>query len=209
MKHLQTQHKRQIGLIGLVLVLAVFLLAACGNDDGASAPRQESEVQAAEAQSSGGAQQPEETAEAAKPEEEGIVEIGMYTSGGAHYNDPLGIHVEPGTTVRFINRSGAHTVTAYHPEYRRELRIPENAEPFDSGVLSGRNATFEVTLEVEGVYDYVCTLHEAQGHVGRIVVGDPNAAPAKPADGLPGRAPDYLISVEEIMAQHHIAYERR
>lgn len=189
-------------LIGCVLVL-VWVLAACGDngDPGASdndLPGDTGEAAAAET----------EAAEVAESEEDGVIEIGMYSSGGAHYNDPLGVQIEPGTTIRFVNRSGSHTATAYHPDNRRDLRIPENAEPFDSGVLSGRNATYEVTLEVEGVYDYVCTLHEPQGHVGRIVVGDPDAAPAGPADGLPGRAPDYLVSVEDIVEHGTVAYDR-
>ncbi len=205
MKHIRAKQTSKLGL-GLVLFLAVIVLTACGGEGSAEAPAADDDAVATAQETEAG--EPEDTAEGPFVED-GVVEIGMYTSGGMHYNDPLGIKVEPGTTVRFVNRSGSHTATAYHPDNRRDLRIPEGAEPFDSGVLSGRNATFEGTLEVEGVYDYVCTLHEAQGHVGRIVVGDPDADPAPPADGLPGRAPDYIVSVEEIMENDYVPFERR
>jgi hypothetical protein len=48
---------------------------------------------------------------------------------------------------------------------------------------------FEVTLAVEGVYDYFCLPHEAGGMVGRIVVGRPAGPGARPVDyfvGQPG-----------------------
>jgi len=136
-----------------------------------------------------------------------VVTIEMHTRGGNDYNDPLGVHVEPGTTIRIVNMSGAHTATAYHPDNGRELRIPEGAEPFDSGTLAGSGETFEIVLNEEGVYDYLCTLHEARGHVGRIVVGDPEAAPARDSDGLPGRAGDFLPPVDEIVEEGAVAFE--
>ncbi len=132
----------------------------------------------------------------------GVVIIGMYAQAGKNYNSPIGLHVEPGTTVRFENRSGAHTATAYHPDNGRDLRIPPGAEPWDSGLMARRGQSFEVTLTVPGVYDYYCLPHEAMGHVGRIIVGDPQAALARSAEGLPRAAREALPSVEQIMASH-------
>ena len=47
---------------------------------------------------------------------------------------------------------------------------------------------FEVTLTVEGVYDYFCLPHEAAGMVGRIVVGRPGGPGTLPFDYFTGRA---------------------
>jgi hypothetical protein len=67
------------------------------------------------------------------------------------------------------------------------LRIPEAAEPWDSGFLINPGDHFEVTLTVEGVYDYFCLPHEAAGMVGRIVVGRPGGPGAQPFDYFVGR----------------------
>ena len=88
---------------------------------------------------------------------------------------PTGLAVSRGSTVRFTNLDPAnsHTATVYHPDlFGRHLRIPEDAEPWDSGFLLPEES-FEVTLTVPGVYDYYCIPHEMAGMVGRIVVGHP------------------------------------
>ncbi|MDZ7805608.1 MAG: hypothetical protein U5K71_00660 [Gracilimonas sp.] len=41
--------------------------------------------------------------------------------------DPVIIQVEPGDVIRFEVIDGLHTVTAYHPDNRRPLRIPNTA----------------------------------------------------------------------------------
>jgi len=89
--------------------------------------------------------------------------------------DPLGLAVKPGTALKFVNRDNgnSHTVTAYHPSlFGHVRRIPEKAEPFNSGYLLPDDS-FELTLTVPGVYDYYCLPHEHAGMVGRIVVGNP------------------------------------
>ena len=134
-----------------------------------------------------------------------VVEIHMVSDGEDVYFDPIGVWVEPGTTIRFVLMSGVHDTQAYHPSNSTTLmRIPEGAEPWNSGIMGGilnRETTFEVTLTVEGVYDYFCLPHEVHGMVGRIIVGDPNAWPARPLDELPHPAArEALPSVEEIMA---------
>jgi plastocyanin len=94
--------------------------------------------------------------------------------------DPVGIRIEPGQTVRWINLDpgNSHTATAYHPaNVERPLRIPQGAEPWSSDYLLP-NETCSVTLTVEGVYDYFCIPHEHAGMVGRIVVARSGDKPA-------------------------------
>jgi plastocyanin len=125
-----------------------------------------------------------------------VVEIRMRSDArGEHvWFDPVGVLIEPGTTVRWIMDSpgNPHTTTAYHPKNgNHSLRIPETARPWDSGFLVNPGDHFEVTLTVEGVYDYFCLPHEAAGMVGRIVVGRPGGPGAHPFDyfvGKPGMA---------------------
>ena len=106
----------------------------------------------------------------------------MQTPEGKTYFDPAGIRIAPGDTVRWVQISGFHSVTAYHPSNdQHELRIPETAEPWDSDILQAQSpkpgATFEHVFTVQGVYDYFCKPHEMAGMVGRIVVGDPGNGP--------------------------------
>ncbi len=108
--------------------------------------------------------------------------------GARVWFDPIGLYVEPGQTVRWVVDSNVHTTTAYHPRNDgHSLRIPEGAVPWDSGFLVNPGDRFEVTLTVEGVYDYFCAPHEAAGMVGRLVVGRPAGPGALPFDYFRGR----------------------
>jgi plastocyanin len=107
---------------------------------------------------------------------------------GNNYFNPIGLHVEPGTTVRFEILSRGHSVTAY------EDRIPRGATAFDSGTVSG--GTFEHTFEESGTYDYHCVPHESGGMVGRIVVGEPGG-PAEEGMVPHGDVPDSQVIVDE------------
>ena len=58
------------------------------------------------------------------------VEIAMRSdpAGSKVWFDPVGLLVEPGTTVRWVVKENVHTTTAYHPKNGRHcLRIPEGA----------------------------------------------------------------------------------
>lgn len=56
--------------------------------------------------------------------------------------DPIGLFVEPGTTIRRAVRASVHTTTAYHPRNdHHPLRIPTTASPWDSGYLVNRKIT--------------------------------------------------------------------
>ena len=135
---------------------------------------------------------------------------------GSHvWFNPMGLHINPGQTIRWINRDpgNVHTTTSYHPEVDgRTLRIPPDAQPWNSDYLMP-DQLFEVTLTVEGVYDYYCIPHEHAGMVGRIVVGTPPAdepeslssADAKltpPPDIASSNFPAVAVILEQGMATH-------
>lgn len=105
-----------------------------------------------------------------------------------NYFDPVGLYVEPGTTVRFELAAGTHTATAY------EDRVPEGATAFDSGILT--EGSFEHTFEEPGTYDYYCAPHRSLGMVGRIVVGSPGG-PAEDSPIPDGEVPSSETIVEE------------
>jgi len=93
-------------------------------------------------------------------------------NGGIYYFDPAGLYVEVGQTVEWVGVS-FRSAKAYHPSHdNHELRIPENAQPFDSAAGAG-GGTFRYTFTEEGTYDYYSPSHEYLGMVGRIVVGKP------------------------------------
>jgi plastocyanin len=120
------------------------------------------------------------------------VEIRMLSTprGEEAWFDPIGLRIEPGQTVRWTMASpgNPHTTTAYHPSNaNHSLRIPDAAAPWDSGFLVKPGDAFEVTLPVDGVYDYFCLPHEAAGMVGRIVVGRSGGPGALPFDYFTGR----------------------
>jgi len=139
------------------------------------------------------------------------IRITQDASGRMVYFDPVGVWVAPGTTIRWVLERGYHSVTAYHPDNGNyELRIPEGATPFNSGMLLEPGvSTFEVTLDVPGVYDYFCIPHEAAGMVGRIIVGAPDGPGSNPfgydsSQGwreVPVRAQAQFPEIDEIMAK--------
>lgn len=105
---------------------------------------------------------------------EPVVEIRLVQdrASGRVAFDPVGLLLESGTRVRWVNEAGVHTITAYHPDNdNRPLRIPHDAEAWDSGYLVEPGSTFERRLTHPGVYDYCCRPHERAGMAGRLVVG--------------------------------------
>ena len=115
-----------------------------------------------------------------------VAEIRMQSDAqGGHVGfAPIGLLIRPGQTVRWINAgNNVHTATAYHPDNDdHSLRIPETARSWDSCYLVNPGDRFELTLTVEGVYDYYCTPHEMAGMVGRIIVGRPAGPGTLPFD---------------------------
>ena len=113
-----------------------------------------------------------------------VVEIHMRSdrAGGVVGFDPVGMLVAPGTTVRWVCDANVHTSAAYAPRnMNHSQRIPLAARPWASDfLLPGQH--FEVTLMVEGVYDYYCMPHEQAGMVGRLIVGRPSGPGTLPFD---------------------------
>jgi len=113
-----------------------------------------------------------------------VIEIHMKSDpgGGVVGFDPIGVLLQPGQMVRWICDDNVHTTTAYSPENdNHSLRIPTNARPWASDFLLPKQ-TFEVTLTVEGIYDYFCAPHEEAGMVGRLIVGSAVGPGALPFD---------------------------
>ena len=116
-----------------------------------------------------------------------------------------------GQTIRWVLHHDLHTTTAYHPTNDgHSLRIPEGAEPWNSGFLLKAGAHFEVTLTVEGAYDNFCLPHEQAGWsvasssaVLRVPAPCPSTismAYAAPRDGRPCRMPRSAFpAVDRIM----------
>lgn len=93
-------------------------------------------------------------------------------TGEALLFDPPTIRVKVGQTVEWKNSSAeVHTVTAdpHVAVNPQDVSLPEGAHPFDSGYLNP-GQTYQHTFRVPGVYRYVCTLHEVQHMVGRVIV---------------------------------------
>ena len=138
--------------------------------------------------------------------------------GSVYYFDPIGLYVEPGETVGFVvgGTSGrTPTITAYHPGHdNHELRIPEGANPFDSGNIqrNRREPAFRWTFEVEGTYDYFSKYQEWSGMIGRIVVGRPDGPGEKPwgYGNREGRRPipPEVLKRTELLDSERIVRER-
>ncbi|PSP73428.1 halocyanin [Halobacteriales archaeon QS_3_64_16] len=141
-----------------------------------------------------------ETTSAASAER-GAYTVGMYTD---LYFDPIGLFVEPGTTVSFELVSGVHSATAYHPDNQGALdqRIPSGAPSWNTGRFGEEGAFRNVTFETSGTHDYYCIPHKQLGMVGRIVVGEPGG-PATESPNPDGELPDS----ERILEEGSIPYE--
>jgi plastocyanin len=135
------------------------------------------------------------------------VEIQMLgdAAGSNVWFDPIGLHVQPGQVIRWVNKDAgnSHTSTAYHPTFgNHSLRIPPGAEPWNSEYLLP-DETFEIALTIAGVYDYFCIPHEHAGMVGRIIVGHP-AFPDAHIDAGNNQALKALPSVQKIIAAERV-----
>ncbi len=143
--------------------------------------------------------------------------VGLRTSGGNFRFDPVGLRIEPGTNMIWLNMGDFHTATAFHPDNGHllggdvPLRIPDGAEPWHSGMLGLTDGTqFEHTFAVEGVYDYFCQPHYGFGMVGRIIVDAASGGPlsvARPLSELPKMAQKQMPAVETIMGPAGRSFE--
>ena len=143
--------------------------------------------------------------------------VGLRTSGGNFRFDPVGLRIEPGTDVIWLNMGDFHTTTAFHPDNGHllgghvPLRIPDGAEPWHSGMLGLTDGTqFEHTFAVDGVYDYFCQPHYGFGMVGRIIVDAQSSGPlpvARPLSEFPEIAQKQMPAVETIMGPAGRSFE--
>ncbi|WP_210424179.1 plastocyanin/azurin family copper-binding protein [Halorussus ruber] len=116
------------------------------------------------------------------PEATASAEVEMGPDGTNLFAPEI-VHVEVGGTVTWTNVSANHSATAYAPAHDYPRRIPEEADPWDTGVIVANGESSSHTFETPGVYDYYCTPHEPFGMVGTVVVGNPDPA------GQPGLQP--------------------
>ncbi len=80
---------------------------------------------------------------------------------GATNFTPLHLFVQPGDTVKWTNMT-------IHDTQSMDGLIPEGAEAWKSNI----GQQYEVTLDKEGVYIYLCNPHFPNGMVGAIIVGE-------------------------------------
>ncbi len=136
----------------------------------------------------------------------GTEQVRMVTEDSEYFFDPIGLFVEPGTTVEWVNEAGSHSSTAYAESLDSAdvTRIPDDAEPWNSEILTEEGATFSYTFEVPGTYDYFCIPHKALGMVARVVCGEPGDVEGNPPDGAVPAAQDIVdagaISYDEFNA---------
>lgn len=142
--------------------------------------------------------------------------VGLRSLGGDFVFDPVGLHLEPGGRLVWLNMGDFHTTTAFHPDNGHllagdvPLRIPDLAGPWHSGMLGLDAGTeFSHTFQVPGVYDYFCQPHYSFGMVGRIVVTPPDGATpeARPASELNEASRDEIPEVDTILGTPGRAYE--
>jgi plastocyanin len=126
-----------------------------------------------------------------EPEGERTVRIAHDTPRGF---DPDVAWVEVGGTVTWESEARDQHDTA-----SIERRVPEEGEGWTSGFLE-QGETFSRTFEEEGVYDYVCTLHETR-MVASVLVGepDPEGQPglAEPGEEAGDANPDAIEALNE------------
>jgi plastocyanin len=121
-----------------------------------------------------------------------FIDIAMNSNedGSKVWYDPIGLLVEPGTTLRWIIIANVHATASYHPDNdQHSLRIPKKAKPWNSDFLVNPGDHFEVTLTVPGVYDYFCAPHEQAGMVGRIIVASAGGPGTLPFDYFQTKTP--------------------
>lgn len=85
---------------------------------------------------------------------------------------PATLTIKVGDTVTWQNTDRmAHTVTADATKARNKAsaRLPEGAEPWDSGNIAG-GESWSRRFDATGEYAYFCIPHELAGMVGVIIV---------------------------------------
>lgn len=106
--------------------------------------------------------------------EEVFVQVGAGPEG-LQYNPPA-ILIEPGTTITFewTGQGGNHNVVHQtDPDPERDEKVFDSMEDAHDGDIPASEGTiYELTLDEEGWYPYVCTPHASLEMKGVIVVGE-------------------------------------
>lgn len=107
---------------------------------------------------------------------------------------PAVVRAQPGDTIRWVSVDRGHNTQG-----DAEL-IPEGAEPWKSKI----NDDFEMVVEAEGAYGYICTPHSTTGMVGLILVGNVDNLDALKEVRQRGKArqrfEQYFAEAEELLA---------
>lgn len=85
---------------------------------------------------------------------------------------PARLTINVGDTVTWRNTDGMpHTVTGDPTKARKQAsaRLPEGAEPWDSGDIEG-DQSWSRKFDVPGEYTYFCIPHELAGMVATLIV---------------------------------------
>ncbi len=99
-----------------------------------------------------------------------VVSVVTGYAGGRMYFEPKVLHVNPGDTVTWINRSAEeHNVITFPDGY------PQGAAAFQSPLFEKAGDEWSVTLTVAGTYEYHCLPHLPMGMHGTVIVGKPSA----------------------------------
>lgn len=101
---------------------------------------------------------------------------------------PMGLHINEGDVVRFEVHSPDHTITAYHTGHGRQQRVPDDAKPFSSPIITP-GGYWLYRFDEPGIYDINCAPHEFFGMVMRIIVGNPDDDAYDGTFGEGGRPP--------------------
>ena len=86
--------------------------------------------------------------------------------------EPMTLTVEAGEKVTWKNSSNlTHNVVddASEAMFETDVKLPAGTKPFDSGYVQPEQ-TYSRVFATPGIYRYVCTLHEASGMKGTIIV---------------------------------------
>ncbi len=75
--------------------------------------------------------------------------------------NPANITVNVGDTIMWMLSAGTHTTTS--------TNIPVGAASWDAPINTA-NQMFMYQVTVEGEYEYICSIHESMGMIGRITV---------------------------------------
>lgn len=90
------------------------------------------------------------------------------------YFNPVGIRLRPGDSVEFLVREQLHTVTAFHPRFGFQQRVPDGVPGFTSPPFLERDSWY-YRFDETGVYDMLCLPHLGLGMVMRAVVVEEGA----------------------------------